>query len=299
MQKPGPAKSFGGSDSAPAQKLSRDDALSYLKRFPAQGRFAVAINIALVLAGNSLVLWLLLTGRFRAAHLIVLVMLEAVLLVSIVLALHRLVRREDWLEQPKPWRERLPAFAFMLVWLGGAYGMTLFIVRGYPDFLALLRSPGAWLDAGLHWPLAYTLLLALVHAVSDFGYYRRHGGTFHSSVSQDAMARWLTLILGGIPFAMPFFAVFIGGYKGIEFVAKKAKAAPEQSALVAVGMLAVAAGSFYVIDQLIASEVTGWAIGFVFAKLIAEVLIACIPLAMTSVARDGAGGSESLAKKRQ
>ncbi len=102
------------------------------------------------------------------------------------------------------------------------------------------------------------------------------------------MARWLTLTLGGIPFAMPFFAVSIGGYKCIKFIAKKAKLAPEQSVLVAVAMLTVAVGGFYVVNQLIVSEVAGWAIGFVFAKLIAEVLIACIPLVMSEVARSDA-----------
>jgi len=274
---------FDGSGS----KLTRKDALSYLKRFPAQGRVAVAVNIALVLAGNSLVLWLLLTGRFRAAHLIALVIVEALLLVLVAMILQRLVPKRDWLEQPKPWRERLPVLGFMLVWISFAYGITLFIVHGYPDFFAFLRSTSAWTNAGLHWPLLYTLLLALVHAVGDFSHYRRVGGPFHSSVGHDAMARWLTLILGGIPFAMPFFAAAIGGFKGVEFIAKKAKVAPEQSVLAGVAMLVVAFGAFGVVSLLISNEVTGWAIGFVFAKLIAEVLIACFPLVMSQVARDG------------
>ncbi len=289
-----------GGDNGPdasGSKLSRADALSYLKRFPAQGRVAVAINIALVLAGNSLVLWLLLTGRFRAAHLIALVMVESVLLASVAWALHWLVPRRDWLEQPKPWREQLPVFAFMLVWIGGAYGMTLLMIRGYGDFLALLRSPDAWFAAGLHWPLAYTLLLAIVHAAGDYRYYRRNGGPFHSSVSQDAMARMLTLVLGGIPFAMPFFAATIGGFKGIEFIAKKAKVSPERSVLAGVAMLIVTMGSFGVISLLVSNEVAGWAIGYVFAKLIAEVLIACIPLVMVHVASESTEAVKSAAPR--
>lgn len=291
----GPRKAKGrlsGQQAPAGEKMTRADALAYLKRFPAQGRLAVAVNIALVLAGNSLVLWLLLTGRFRAAHLIALVMIESVLLVTIAWLLHRIVPRRDWLEQPKPWRERLPVFAFMLVWISGAYGMTLLMIRGYGDFLELLRSPDAWVAAGLHWPLAYTLLLAIVHAVGDFSHYRRHGGPFHSGVSQDAMGRLLTLVLGGIPFAMPFFAAAIGGFKGIEFVAKEAKLKPEQSAFVGVAMMLVAFGSFGVIQLLISSEVAGWAIGYVFAKLIAEVLVACIPLVMLQVAREATGPLE-------
>lgn len=281
------ASSSGGSDQASAgDKLSRADALAYLKRFPAQGRVTVAVNIALALAGNSLVLWLLIAGRFRAAHLIALVMIETVLLVAIAWVLHRLVPRRHWLEQPKPWRERIPTLFFLLVWISVAYGITLLIIHGSGDFLAL-RSHHAWIDAGLHWPLAFTLLLALAHALSDLGHYRRHGGPFHSSVSQDALARLLTLLLGGIPFAMPFFAVALGGIKGVAFIAKKARVAPEKSVLAGGAMLLVAFASFGVIQLLISSEVTGWAIGFVFAKLIAEVLIACIPLLMTQVAREG------------
>lgn len=290
-QRKKPPRQGAGDQASSGNKLSRADALSYLKRFPAQGRVAVAVNIAMVLAGNSLVLWLLLTSRFRAAHLIALVFVEAVLLAAVAWLLHLLVPRRDWLEQPKPWRERLPVFVFMLVWVGGAYGMTLVIIHGYGDFLGLLRSPQAWIDAGLHWPLAYTLLLAIVHAIGDFSYYRSHGGPFHSSVSQDSMARFLTLILGGIPFAIPFFAATIGGFKGIEFIARKAKVDPAKSALAGVAMMLVAFGSFGVIQLLISSEVAGWAIGFVFAKLIAEVLIACIPLLMSQVAREGAVAS--------
>lgn len=275
-----------GKSSAGGETLTRADALNYLKRFPSQGRLAVAANVALVLAGNSLVLWLLLSGRFRAAHLIALVMVEAVLLVTVAWIQHRLIPKRDWLEQPKPWRERLGVLLFLAVWLGGAYGITLLLIGGYGDVLAL-RSRETWINAGLHWPLAATLAFALFHAFSDSAHYRRHGGPFHSSVSHDAMARFLTLILGGIPFAMPFFAVAIGGFKGVEFVARKARVSPEQSIGAGIAILAVAMGSFWIVTLLIESEVTGWAIGFVFAKLISEVLIACIPLVMAKVASEG------------
>lgn len=271
------------------EKLTRADALSYLKRFPSQGRIAVAANVALVLANNTLVFWLLWSGKFRAAHLIALVMAEALLLIAMSMVLQRLVPQRDWLEQPKPWRERLPVLAFSIVWIGGAYAMTLVVVHGYRDFLALLLSPDAWFAAHLHWPLGATLIFALYHAANDLAHYRRHGGPFHSTVAYDAMGRFLTLLLGGIPFAMPFFAVAIGGFKGVEYIAKKAKVNPEQSVLVGLAMLGVAYGAFGVISLLVSNEVTGWAIGFVFAKLIAEVMIACIPLVMTQVAREEPG----------
>jgi hypothetical protein len=52
-------------------------------------------------------------------------------------------------------------------------------------------------------------------------------------------------------------------------------------------MLAVGRASFYVVELLTASGVRSWAIGFVFAKLIAESLIACVPLVMAHVAKEG------------
>lgn len=267
--------------------LSREDALQYLQRFPEQGRLAVAINLAFVLAGNALVFWLLWSGLLRAAHLIVLVMVETALLFALGWWLQRQVPVKDWDAPPKPKRERWSVGIFMLFWLGGAYGMTLLMVQGYGDLLALLSSPRAWIDAGLIWPLAYTAVLAIAHAGLDLAHYRRHGGTFHSTLAHDTMSRVLTLVLGGIPFAMPFFAAVLLGVKGVEFVAKKAKVAPEQSALAGLAMLAVASGSFALVSWLIGSGVTGWAVGFVFAKLISEVMVACVPLVMGHVAKHG------------
>ncbi|MEO8160576.1 MAG: hypothetical protein ABI588_04080 [Arenimonas sp.] len=268
-------------------KLARSDALAYLKRFPAQGPLETAINLAAVLAGNGIVLWLMASGQLRAAHLIALVMVECVLLIAMSWGLQRLVPRKDWLEPPKPWRERVGVLLFLLFWLCGAYSITLLVVGGVAEFLAL-RSPRAWIDAQLHWPLLYTLGFALWHGVDDLLFYRRQGGKFQSNLSQDAMARLLTLILGAIPFAMPFFAFAIGGFKGVEFIVRRARVSPRISALAGLAMLAVAGGSFAVVGWLATSGATGWAIGFVFAKLIAEVFLACMPLVMVQVARETA-----------
>ncbi|HVF33836.1 MAG TPA: hypothetical protein VND91_00765, partial [Candidatus Saccharimonadia bacterium] len=255
--------------------------------FPAQGYATVAFNLALVLASNGVVLWLLLSGRLRSAHLIMLVIVETLLLIAIARGAQRLVPRRDLSEQPKPWREVRGVLAFALCWIGFAYALTLVVVQGWGDFIALLRSRSAWTQAGLHWPLLLTLATALVHAAGDLSHYRRHGGPFLSSVSHDAMARYLTLLLGGIPFAMPFFAVAIGGFKGIELLQKRFRAAPATSVLWVLATIAIAFASFGMISLLVASGVNGWAIGYVFAKLIAEACVACIPLVMAHVAREG------------
>ena len=268
--------------------LTRDEAQAWLKRFPAHGWGTFALNAASLVAGNGLVLWMMLTGRVRGAHLIALTFAEAIVLAALAWIVHLCVPRSAWSDQPKPWKERLGLFAFLAVWLGGAYSVSLLMIEGWPDFLALLRSPQPWIDARLHWALGITTLLGIVHAVGDVAHWRSHGGRMLSTVSNDAGARVLTLILGGIPFAMPFFAVSIGAFKGIEFVAKKFGAHPEQSVVVGLLMLAAAYGAFMLVDSLIASGVAGWAIGFVLARLIAETLIAAIPLAMSYAARDPA-----------
>lgn len=266
--------------------LTRDEAQAWLKRFPAQGWGTFALNAASLLAGNGLVLWMMLSGRVRGAHLIALTFAEAIVLAALAWIVHLCVPRSAWTDQPKPWKERLGMFAFLMVWLGGAYSVSLLMIEGWPDFLALLRSPQPWIDSKLHWALGITTAIGIVHAVGDVGHWRAHGGQMLSSVSNDAGARWLTLILGGIPFAMPFFAASIGAFKGIEFVAKKFGAHPEQSVVVGLLMLAAAYGAFMLVGSLIASGVAGWAIGFVLARLIAETLIAAIPLAMSYAARD-------------
>jgi hypothetical protein len=278
-------------EAKPAGPVMRQNAKDYLRRFPPQGIAATALNVVMVLIGNALVFWLLLSGELRPAHLIVLVMIETLLLLAISWLVQRAVPRVDWLEQPKPWRETLPILAFVLVWLGGAYAFTLAIIGGFPDFVALVSSPQTWIDTRLYIPLLYTLALALLHALGDLRHYHQKGGPFISDVSHDAMARYLTLVLGGIPFAMPFFAAAIGGFKGIEYVLHKARVDPAHSLFAGAAMLAVAAGSFGLIELLMTSGVHGWAIGFVFAKLIAEVLIVFMPLIMARVAAEEVSGA--------
>jgi hypothetical protein len=52
-------------------------------------------------------------------------------------------------------------------------------------------------------------------------------------------------------------------------------------------MIGVAYAGFVLVGLLISSQVAGWAIGFVFAKLIAEMMMACVPLVMAHVAKNG------------
>ena len=267
--------------------LTRGDALTYLRRFPDRGLRGFAFDLALVLAANGIVAWFLASGRLAPAHLVALVATEAALLVVIASLAARAVPVRDWSEPPKPWRERWPVLVFALAWLGFAYALTITMIGGWPDFLAL-RRPGAWRGAGLHWPLAATALVALVHALGDLAHYRRHGAPYLSSTSHDALARWMTLLFGAIPFAVPFFVVAIGGIKLVERVLKRMRVEPGQSILTAGLMIACGYAGFAVIGWLASSGVSGWAIGYVLAKTLSEAAVAAIPLVMRHVANEPA-----------
>jgi hypothetical protein len=181
----------------------------------------------------------------------------------------------------------LPVLGFLIVWCAGAYGITLLMVKGWADMLGFFRDPQQWLDSGLAYALAITAVLALLAGIGDLRRYRRIGAPFMSSISHDVMARMLTLIFGGIPFAMPFFVVTIGGFKTVEWLFKRARTDPAQSLFGAAAMLLVAAGGFALVSALIESGTHGWAIGYVLAKLLAELMVAVIPLVMRHVAKTG------------
>ena len=273
--------------------LTREDALTYLRRFPDRGVPGFAFDLALVLASNGVVAWLLAHGRLAPAHLVALVAAEAALLVAIAALAARAVPVRDWSEPPKPWRERWPVLVFALCWLGFAYALTVTLIGGWPDLLAL-RRPGAWREAGLHWPLAATMLLALVHAYGDLAHYRRHGAPYLSTTSHDALARWMTLLFGAIPFAVPFFVVAIGGIKLVERVLKRLRVEPGPSMLTAALMIGCGYAGFAVIGWLASSGVSGWAIGYVLAKTLSEAAVAAIPLVMRQVANEPPAASAVL-----
>lgn len=266
------------------ETLTPADARAWFKRFPAQGKLPVILNMFAALIGNAIVFTLVINGYLRAAHLIVLVAAETVLLLVMGRMQLLAVPEKDWPEQPRPWSERWPVLAFAVFWVCGAYSITLLMINGWSDLLALFHARQAWIDANLHIPIAFTVLVALSQWLADQGHYQRAGGPFVSSILPEGLARLLTLIFGAIPFAMPFFAVTFGGFKAVEYIVKKAPQDPALSVLTSLAMLLVAYLGFFLIGVLITHGVAGWLIGFLFAKLMAEMAVAAIPLVMTEVA---------------
>jgi hypothetical protein len=92
------------------------------------------------------------------------------------------------------------------------------MLEAWPEFIAFFRSLEPWIASGIVYALGISLLLALIDHAVDWQHYRRHGPPFVSGAGMHGAARMLTLILGGIPVAVPAFAALFGSYQTVEFV---------------------------------------------------------------------------------
>jgi hypothetical protein len=268
------------------ETLTPADAKAWLRSAPFPGYPALVLHGLIVLAANAYVFRLLISGQLPPAGLILLVAIEFLGLMVLLRLLGAAVPPSDWFEAPKPLRAQLPIFAFLPFWCGGAYSLTLVVIDGWGDMLVYFREPQVWFDTGLVWALAISFGLALCGGLNDWLRYRRLGPPYIPSAASDTLARLLTLIFGGIPFAMPFFIVAFGGIKAVEWVFKRAKRDLNQSVLGAVAFIACAYGGFAIVGLLIGAGVDGWSIGFVLAKLLAELALVAIPLVMREVASE-------------
>lgn len=266
-----------------ATRISQWDGL--LKRYPAPSPVGLAVQILLVLAGNGLVAWLVASGRMSPFELVTLVALEALLLIGLAWGQSRLVPKEAREPPTMGRRERLATFAFAIFWLGGVYSICLLVMlRAWPEALAAARDPVGFLSTStIRWPLLLTAIMALIDALQDWSHFRRHGGMFHSTPGFQGAARWLTLLLGGIPFAIPFFTVVIGAVKGGEAAVRYVrgntgrKIATGLGALLVIGIV-FGSGLPSFVERLTHDEVSLWALGYCAAKVCAELFIVCLPL---------------------
>ena len=278
-----------------AQRL--DDWDQMLRRYPLASRCGLALQIGGTLAGNGLVVLLVASGRMTPFELVLLVAIEALLLIGIAWLQKKSVPPEALDPDPTTPKDRLQTLGFLLFWLAGVYSFVLFgMVPSADEMLAALRDPLAFLAGStLKWPLLVTLATAAVDALQDQMHFRRHGGKFLSTPGFQGAARLLTLVLGGIPFAVPFFAAVIGIKLGVE----KAHArwagrdrTGNRHAIVATGLaLAVLPLAWLgmhavgYIERALASGVAWWALCYGAAKFASELFIVCLPL-IASKARD-------------
>jgi hypothetical protein len=287
-----------------------------LRRYPLASPWGLAFQIGSTLFGNALVVWLVASGRMTPFELVLLVAIEALLLIGIAWLQSRLVPPEAIERNPMPWRERLGTLAFMLVWLGGVYSFVFFgMVPSGAEMLAALRDPFAFLAGStLKWPLLITLVTALVDALQDAAHFRRHGGMFLSTPGFQGAARLLTLVLGGIPFAVPFFGAVIGLKLAVEKIharlTRDARRPNRNALVVTLLVLAVVALIWGVaagidrIDLALQRGVAWWALCYGAAKFVSELFIVSLPLIATKAKAEdeqkaAAGGAKAPPGKRR
>lgn len=264
------------------KSIAEWDAL--IRRYPLGSRGDLVRQLALTVISNLIVARLLITGQMLPFHLVLLVALEALLLSAVAYAQHRFVPRTAIMESPEKQSvgQRIFTLGFGLVWLAGVYGMVLSFLAPSGTFL---DDPLAGIVAArLHWPLAITAGSALLDAVRDHLHWREvqepQGGFFVSTPGFSAVARWLTLFLGGIPFLMPLAILAFGLSVLIKRLEKKVST-PDNAkwAVLVVPILGFAI--FGTMGTLLRAGLAGWVIGYTVAKIASEIFIVCLPLIAT------------------
>ncbi len=280
------------SSGPPGKKKSKKEKLASIAewdaiigRYPPGNRIALAQQIAMMLASNAFIVYLLVKHKMEPLHLVLLVAIEAVLLSLVSILQSGFVPSEAKKPSEQSVGKRIFALAFGLFWLAVVYSLVfegLLHVR--LPFGELLEHPMATIrQAGMFWPLGITLAAAIIDSVKDAVYFRAHGGIFMSTPGLNALARWLTLFLGGIPFLIPLAAMawlISQGAKRLEArVVRRSVPLDVRLALVVVPVLGL--GVFGVMSSLISAGLSGWAIGYCAAKFASELLILCIPVIAT------------------
>ncbi len=247
-------------------------------RYPPGDRLALGQQIVLMLASNAFTVYLLVTHRMQPVHLVLLVAIEAVLLTLVSIGQSIFVPPEAKKASEQSVGQRIGALAFGLFWLAAVYSLVFAgLLHMDLSFGDQLQHPIEMIrQAGLVWPLGITLLAAIVDSVKDAAYFREHGGIFVSTPGLNAIARWLTLFLGGIPFFIPLVAVGWVISKVAERLNRRSTSVPDAGLAIVVPILCL--GVFGVMSSLISAGLSGWAIGYCSAKFASELLILCMPL---------------------
>ncbi len=294
---------------APGRKLKSLafwDALQ--ARYPLGSRWELVRPATSVIGANLLTARALVQGEMRPWELVVLVALEALAFSAIAWVQTLSVPKEarpDADEKKPPIAQRLGTLLFGLFWLFFVYGIIFgTYLREMPDWGAVAREPFRFLvGSAIRWPLALSVGGALLDAIADRQFWKSHqsqshqngGGTFISTPGFTGIARWLTLIFGGIPFFVPFAAgvgVIAAVAKGIERWIGPHPKAPW--AMLAFPVLAI--GVFSGMGWLVSAGALGWTIGYISAKLLSELLVLGVPLLAVRAGREErekrAGASE-------
>jgi hypothetical protein len=291
-----------------AQRMSEWEQM--LQRYPMSSRWGLAFQIGTTLSGNALVVWLVMSGRMTPFELVLLVAIEALILIGIAWLQKHTVPPDAVDTHPMALGDRVKTFAFLLFWLAGVYSFVFFgFVPSGAEMLGALRDPLGFLAASsLKWPLLITVATAAVDALQDHAHFRRHGGKFLSTPGFQGSARLLTLVLGGIPFVVPFFGSVIGLKLGVERIharltrgERHGNRAALVTVLLAFAVFAVICGALLLIDRIdaaLANGVAWWALCYGAAKFVSELFIVSMPLIATKAHAEDVEKAKLAAQKR-
>ena len=174
-----------------------------------------------MVAANFLTARALWRDEIRPWELVALVGLEALALSAISWVQLRFVPPDARPPEDGPKKtvaQRIGMLAFLVLWLSFVYGVVFAaLLQESAPLRETARDPLSFLrTSAIRWPLLVAVVGALLDAFADWRFWKSRGGTFVSTPAFTGLARWLTLILGGIPFFVPF----AGGVALIAGIAK-------------------------------------------------------------------------------
>ncbi|MEO8502437.1 MAG: hypothetical protein ABI609_00930 [Acidobacteriota bacterium] len=245
-----------------------------------------------ILLGNATVAYLVLLGLARPLELVLFVALEAMLLTTIAMVQERFTSGQR--ARPSLGRAVLNQLGVILICLLILAFNSVVIasmLHAEAAALALARHPlETILRARLVWPLSITLVAALFDVRRDAKRFAQQGGEFDSTPGENGAARWLTLIFGAMPHAIPLLAyvAIVSRYfrRRAERLKSAAVSAPVSRVAIAVlGLYLVATLVF--LSWLLKSGLAGWTVAFFSAKISSEVLVVVAAVLPTSKRKKG------------
>ncbi len=275
---------------APAQPL---DVEALLKRMPPDRGMAFGLSALGLLLGNGLALYFLVRGEMTPLELVVLVAVEALALSLIARIQWFLTPRAARPPEPEGQGNKLFTLLFGLGWLAVVYYLVFWmylqsgdaVVAAGEDPLALIAQPR------ILWPLAITVIFALMDAVQDQIHFRTHGGQFVGTPGFSGMARWLTLFLGAIPFVIPLLVLVMGLATAARLSLGAGRRMPGRARVFSVVLglnLGLIAALSLTVGGLFKLGVAGWAIGFISAKIASEALMLALPFILARMQAEAA-----------